>query len=83
MIRPTSDENEIKNLQNIKLEDLRSEFVDQVFNLREKIFQSNKIKKIQNHPVSGDMLKNLLVCYVEAINDGAVPNIEQAWNYMC
>lgn len=44
--------------------------------LREKIFQSGKIKKINNHPINGEMLKDLLSCYVTAINDGAVPNIE-------
>jgi hypothetical protein len=25
----------------------------------------------------------MLSSYVKAINDGAVPNIENAWNYMC
>lgn len=76
MIRPLSDEKDIKNLHKIKLEDLRSEFVEQVLDLREKIFQSGKIKKINNHPINGEMLKDLLSCYVTTINDGAVPNIE-------
>ena len=29
------------------------------------------------------MYCNMLLSYVTAMNDGAVPNIENAWNYMC
>ncbi len=29
------------------------------------------------------MYTNLLRSYVTAINEGAVPNIENAWTYMC
>lgn len=29
------------------------------------------------------MYCNMLSSYVTAINEGAVPNIENAWNYMC
>ena len=29
------------------------------------------------------MLSGLLISYVQAINEGAVPNIESAWTYVC
>ena len=29
------------------------------------------------------MFNGLLNSYVKAINDGAVPNIENAWSYVC
>lgn len=29
------------------------------------------------------MYSSLMKNYVAAINEGAVPNIENAWNYMC
>jgi len=29
------------------------------------------------------MFIDLLESYVKAINEGAVPNIENAWNYIC
>lgn len=48
MIRPLTNENELKNLNLIKIEDLRPEFVDQVFELRERIFKSGKIKEFNN-----------------------------------
>ena len=33
--------------------------------------------------LNGEMLFNLALTYVEAINKGAVPNIESAWSYIC
>jgi hypothetical protein len=33
--------------------------------------------------LNGEMLYNLALTYVEAINKGAVPNIESAWSYIC
>ncbi len=33
--------------------------------------------------LDGKMYLSLMDSYVSAINDGAVPNIENAWNYMC
>ena len=33
--------------------------------------------------LNGEMYASMLESYVAAINDGAVPNIENAWNYMC
>ena len=29
------------------------------------------------------MLLELAVAYTEAINDGSVPNIQNAWSYVC
>lgn len=33
--------------------------------------------------LNGDMLFNLAHSYVEAINNGAVPSIENSWSYIC
>ena len=33
--------------------------------------------------LNGEMLFNLCYTYVDAINKGAVPNIETAWSYIC
>lgn len=38
---------------------------------------------MNNNNLDGDMYCNMLNSYVQAINEGAVPNIESAWNYMC
>ena len=34
-------------------------------------------------PVNGAVLAGLSEAYVNAINQGAVPNIENAWTYVC
>lgn len=48
LIRPLTEEKDLKNLFRIKLEDLRPEFVDQVFALRKKLFSGQKIKKLKD-----------------------------------
>ena len=42
-----------------------------------------KAKTINDKKLNGEMYISMLSSYVSAINDGAVPNIENAWNYMC
>lgn len=42
MIRPLTDENQLQNLANIPMEELRPEFVEQVHTLRRKVI--NRIK---------------------------------------
>lgn len=44
---------------------------------------SVKAKSIQNQKLNGDMYCSMISSYVKAINEGAVPNIESAWKYMC
>ena len=33
--------------------------------------------------LNGQMILDLITSYVDAINRGAVPNIQQAWIYIC
>ena len=42
-----------------------------------------KPKMINNKPLNGEMFSSLIRSYTLAINNGAVPNIENAWNYLC
>lgn len=50
---------------------------------RKRIISGIKVKTLQNQKLNGDMYCSMLSSYVLAINEGAVPNIENAWNYMC
>ena len=83
LVRPLLNEEDLNKLEEIKMEDLRPEFVEQVLTLRKKILTTNKIKKINDKEINGEMLSGLIVSYINAINNGAVPNIENAWNYIC
>lgn len=51
--------------------------------LRKKVLGKMKPKMLQGRQLSGSMIVNLAKQYVEAINAGAVPNIQNAWTYVC
>lgn len=38
---------------------------------------------MQGKNLSGEMFSNLIKSYVLAINEGAIPNIQTAWQYLC
>ena len=42
-----------------------------------------KPKFLNGKTLNGEMYSDLIKSYVGAINDGAVPNIETAWTYIC
>ena len=83
MIRPLTNEDKLQNLINIPLNELRPEFVDQVYILRKKVLNRIKPKKINGKTLNGTMFWNLMKSYVDAINKGAIPSIESSWAYIC
>jgi hypothetical protein len=83
MIRPLTDEQRLQDLINIPMEELRPEFVDQVYSLRKKVLNRVKPKKLNGKMLTGTMFWNLLSSYVESINKGAIPSIESSWAYIC
>lgn len=83
MVRPIVDENNLQSLDSIGIEDLRSEFVEQAFNLRTRVLQGMKIKHINNQEMDGLTWIDMAQQYIEAINDGTVPTIESSWTYIC
>lgn len=82
-VRPLIDENKLQELANMDNDDLRGEFVSQVLNLRKRVTHQMKPKTLNGQKLSGDLYYSMLNSYVTAINNGAVPNIENAWSYMC
>jgi len=83
MIRPLTDEEDLHKLDTTDIEKLRQEFLEQVLELRKRIFSNAKPKMLKGRMISGAMLSGLIRNYVHAINQGAVPNIESAWTYIC
>lgn len=67
----------------MQLEELRPEFVEQVMQLRRKVINRIKPKLINGKKLNGEMLYNLAASYVDAINKGVVPSIDNAWSYIC
>lgn len=83
MIRPFTDEEALQNLQSKDLNDLWPEFVEQVLQLRRKVLNWIKAKTLNGKWISGSMFADLTINYVNGINKGIVPNIENAWSYVC
>lgn len=83
MIRPLVDEQKLQNLDKMDYDQLRPEFVHQAMSFRKRILSSVKVKSLQNQKLNGELYCSMISAYVGAINEGAVPNIENAWNYMC
>ncbi len=83
MIRPLTNEENLQNLTSMELSDLRADFVEQVLLLRRKVLNRVKPKMLNGKMLSGAMMSTLAQSYVVSINKGSVPNIENAWNYIC
>ena len=61
---------------------IRPEFIKQSEMLRNKIYMKIKPKTFNGKILSGPMLVDLLESIVNAINEGAIPVIENSWNYI-
>ena len=79
LVRPSEDERTLQNLQNVMESELRPEFVRQTQMLRKNIYRKVKAKSLNGKALTGKMLAGITVAYVDAINRGAVPTIEGAW----
>ena len=82
-MRPVEEEKELQSLQTMGDDQLRHEFVTQVNQLRNKIYKRVKPKQLNNKYLTGQMLLELCYAYTNAINTGSVPNIQNAWTYVC
>mmetsp|Transcript_18854 Transcript_18854/g.18523 ORF Transcript_18854/g.18523 Transcript_18854/m.18523 type:complete len:372 (-) Transcript_18854:431-1546(-) len=79
MVRPSNDEHQLANLNKVDFNDLRPKFQTKAKLLQQKVFEECPLKQMNNKRISGRVLAKLLEMYVDAINDGAVPNITSAW----
>jgi hypothetical protein len=79
LVRPSETEETLTNLQNVSENELRPEFVRQIGQLRKNIMRKVKVKSLNGKPLTGVMLAGMAQSYIDAINKGAVPTIEGAW----
>ena len=83
LVRPLTDEDNLQNLDTMDVEKLRPEFFEQMMYLRKHVMNRIKPKKMDGKTLNGEMYSGLIQSYIAAINEGAVPNIENAWSYVC
>jgi len=77
--RPIEDESMLQNLDDVDWGKLRPEFVQQVKELREKIYTQSPPKMMNGKCLDGDMISWLAEAYSKCINEGAALNIGDAW----
>lgn len=83
MVRPVENERDLQRLQSLPDSEFRPEFKAQVTNLRNRIYKRTRPKMLNGKALTGEMLLELCLAYTEAINTGSVPNIQNAWSYVC
>ena len=76
LVRPTTDEAALQNLDQQELETLRPEFISQTKELRNYILKNVRLKSLNGKALNGEMFCDLIESYVKAINTGASPCIE-------
>ncbi|CAD7703213.1 unnamed protein product [Ostreobium quekettii] len=79
LVRPVSDEQQLKNLENVPQSQLRPEFTRELRRLMDVIFSRAVPKRVGQQVITGPALAGLTEAYVRAINNGAVPTIVTAW----
>jgi len=77
-VRPAHDERDLKRLNTLQQNQIRPEFLQQVNSLREKILSKATAKQLKGVNLNTRMYVSMLQKYVEAINQGSVPNISTA-----
>ncbi|XP_069452979.1 guanylate-binding protein 6-like isoform X4 [Ovis canadensis] len=76
---PTNEKELLYNIENVSEDQLDPKFLEQTNNFCSYIFTNAKIKTLKEGiMVTGNRLRTLVVTYVDTINTGAVPCLENA-----
>ena len=76
--RPVDKEEDLHRLNNIPFNELKSNFREEFLNLKRKIYEDSKIKKIGNKKINGPILVELLKSFIKSLNSKIIPNINTA-----
>jgi len=82
MVRPVEKETDLQSLDLLDESCLRPEFILQMKKTRKLVLMKATPKKIRGAVLDGPKLVHLTRAYVQAINSGAAPNVDSAWNYI-
>lgn len=77
--RPVDSEDELKRLRQIAFSNLNSEFKTEIMKLKNLIYKNTQSKRFKGKRLTGEALSWLIENFVQTINDGKVPNINNAW----
>ena len=76
--RPVDQERDLQKLNEIPFDGLKPNFREEFLNLKRKIYENSKVKKIGNKKVNGPILVGLLKSFISALNSKIIPNINTA-----
>ena len=82
LVRPVINEADLGRLNTLQLNNLRAEFVEGALRVKNALYQSARIKKVNERSIGGAILGGMLESYVSTMNKGVVPNIENTWYYV-
>lgn len=82
LVRPVTDELQLRRAAELPEDELRPEFVSQMETIRERILAVVAPKQLFGKVMDGAKLAHLVKCYTETMNNGSVPDIRAAWEYV-
>ncbi|KRX10995.1 P-loop containing nucleoside triphosphate hydrolase [Pseudocohnilembus persalinus] len=81
--QPVENEQELKNLERMKLEQCRPQFQQELKLLRDKILENIQPKRLKGFPLTPQMLCSLIQNYVTVLNSkGVIPNAQSSWEFI-
>ena len=76
--RPVEQEEDLHKLNEIRFDQLKPNFRNEFLNLKRKVYEESKIKRIGNKKINGPILVNLLIQFINSLNSKIIPNINTA-----
>ncbi|CAI5735621.1 unnamed protein product [Peronospora destructor] len=82
LVRPVTNERDLRRAADLSDAELRSEFVEQMSAVRRRLLSSAVAKELLGKVLHGPQVAQLARCYTGTMNSGAVPDIKTAWEYV-
>ncbi|KAG7388458.1 hypothetical protein PHYPSEUDO_012519 [Phytophthora pseudosyringae] len=82
LVRPVTDERDLRRAAELSDAELRPEFVEQMSAVRRRLLSSVSAKELLGKTLNGPQVAQLVRCYTDTMNSGAVPDIKAAWEYV-
>lgn len=78
LVRPVDNDEDLKKLNKIPFDKLKVDFRNEFIELKDKIYKDSNPKRFNGKKLNGPTLANLLHEFVDVINKGGIPNINNA-----
>jgi hypothetical protein len=78
--RPVEEERDLQRLNEIPFNELKTSFKMEFNQLKSKVYQETLPKKINNRRLTGPILANLIIEFVNTVNSGEIPEIDNSWD---